>query len=40
MEAKIKQCTDAGSKGKISYRVRTGHVVREIVMYAKRLIMI
>ncbi|MGC2309625.1 MAG: universal stress protein [Nitrososphaeraceae archaeon] len=31
MEAKIKQCTDAGSKGKIAYRLRTGHVVREIV---------
>lgn len=29
MEAKIKQCTDAGSKGKISYRLRTGR--REIV---------
>ena len=31
MGAKIKQCTDAGSKSKISYRLRTGHVVREIV---------
>ena len=31
MEAKIKQCTDAGSKGKISYRLRTGPVVREMV---------
>jgi nucleotide-binding universal stress UspA family protein len=31
MEAKIKQCTDAGSKSKISYRLRTGHVVHEIV---------
>jgi len=31
MEAKIKQCTDAGSKNKISYGIRTGHVVHEIV---------
>ena len=31
MEAKIKQCTEAGSKNKISYRIRTGHVVHEIV---------
>lgn len=28
MEAKIKQCTDAGSKSKISYRPRTGHVIQ------------
>jgi nucleotide-binding universal stress UspA family protein len=31
MEAKIKQCTEAGSKNKISYGIRTGHVVHEIV---------
>lgn len=31
MEAKIKQCTEAGSKNKISYSIRTGHVVDEIV---------
>lgn len=31
MEAKIKQCTDAGSKNKISYGIRTGNVVNEIV---------
>jgi nucleotide-binding universal stress UspA family protein len=31
MEAKIKQCTDADSKSKISYRLRRGHVVHEIV---------
>ncbi len=31
MEAKIKQCTEAGRKNKISYGIRTGHVVHEIV---------
>src|ERR687891_1884239 len=31
MESKIKQCTEAGSKNKISYGIRTGHVVHEIV---------
>jgi nucleotide-binding universal stress UspA family protein len=31
MEAKIEQCTEAGSKNKISYGIRTGHVVHEIV---------
>ena len=31
MEAKIKQCTEAGSKNKISYGIRTGNVVHEIV---------
>jgi nucleotide-binding universal stress UspA family protein len=31
MEAKIKQCTEAGGKNKISYGIRTGHVVHEIV---------
>lgn len=31
MEAKIKQCTEACSKNKISYGIRTGHVVHEIV---------
>jgi nucleotide-binding universal stress UspA family protein len=31
MESKIKQCTEAGSTNKISYGIRTGHVVHEIV---------
>ena len=31
MEEKIKKCIEAGSKNKISYEIKTGHVVDEIV---------
>lgn len=37
MEAKIKQCTEAGSKNKISYGIRTGHVVHEIVRACQKI---
>jgi nucleotide-binding universal stress UspA family protein len=31
MEEKIKKCIEAGSKNKISYEIKTGRVVDEIV---------
>ncbi len=31
IEEKIKNCVEAGGKNKISYEIKTGHVVREIV---------
>jgi nucleotide-binding universal stress UspA family protein len=31
MEQKIKKCVEAGSKNKISYEIKAGHVVDEIV---------
>jgi nucleotide-binding universal stress UspA family protein len=31
MEQKIKKCVEAGSKNKISYEIKTGRVVNEIV---------
>jgi nucleotide-binding universal stress UspA family protein len=31
MEEKIKNCVEAGGKNKISYEIKTGHVVHEIV---------
>ncbi|MCD6036757.1 MAG: Universal stress protein family protein, partial [Nitrososphaeraceae archaeon] len=31
MEQKIKKCVEAGSKNKISFEIKAGHVVDEIV---------
>jgi nucleotide-binding universal stress UspA family protein len=35
MEEKIKKCVEAGGKNKISYEIKTGHVVHEIVKACK-----
>ncbi|HJY10573.1 MAG TPA: universal stress protein [Nitrososphaeraceae archaeon] len=35
MEEKIRKCVEAGSKNKISYEIKTGHVVHEIVKACK-----